>query len=82
MPTWSVNQQFIDSVLDCMPELRDYVVAHTDDVLLFSGSTLEHKRMVDRLLSVLEEKGLKISPTKVQFFCGTVNYKGHVLTSE
>ncbi len=73
-------QQFIDSVLDCMPELRDYVVAHTDDVLLFSGSTLEHKRMVDRLLSVLEEKGLKISPTKAQFFRRTVNYMGHVLT--
>ncbi len=73
-------QEFVDSVLADIPNSKEFLVAHTDDVLVFSRDKKAHKRHIELLLQALRKHGLKISPKKAKFFRQRVDYMGHVLS--
>lgn len=72
-------QQYIQSVLDTVPGANRFVIAHMDDLIIFSKSIQEHFDHLDSLLDALERHGLKISPKKAQFFKSRLEYMGHVI---
>jgi hypothetical protein len=73
-------QQYIQSVLDEIPNSNDYVIAHMDDLIIYSRSVENHFFHIQEILRTLEENGLKISPKKAQLFKSSLTYMGHVIT--
>lgn len=73
-------QQYIQSVLDTIPDSNQFVVAHMDDLIIYSESVEDHFFHIREILSALEENGLKISPKKAQLFKRSLTYMGHVIT--
>ncbi len=57
------------------------VLVYLDDLLVFSKTLEEHEEKLDRLLSRLEEYGLKLNPEKCQFIQPSVKCLGHVVSA-
>ena len=52
---------------------------YLDDVMIFARSFDEHLNRVEIILSKLFESGLKLSPSKCNFFERTIHFLGHVM---
>ena len=80
----SVFQRLMQHVLcDLNPDQGpDFVSVYIDDVLIFSRSVDEHLRHVQLVLDRLRATGLKLKPSKCHFLRQTVDYLGHVITTE
>jgi len=72
-------QCYIQSVLDEIPGSNEFVIAHMDDLIVFSPSDKEHFHHLDILLGTLRSHGLKLSPKKAQFFKSVLEYMGHII---
>ena len=72
-------QQYIQSVLDTVPEGNQFVIAHMDDLIVFSKSVSEHFDHLNFLFDALQSHGLKISPKKAQLFKSRLEYMGHII---
>ena len=57
----------------------DWVV-YIDDVLVFSRTLEEHLHHLQRVITRLQEVGLKLKPAKCHFACEQVQYLGHLIT--
>ena len=57
------------------------VLVYIDDILIMSESFEEHLEMVERVLSVLKEHGMKIKPGKCCWFREEVQFLGHMISS-
>jgi hypothetical protein len=73
-------QQYIQSVLDTIPDSHQFVIAHMDDIIIYSESVEDHFFHIREILVALEENGLKISPKKAQLFKQSLTYMGHVIS--
>ena len=51
-----------------------------DDILIFSQNFEDHLERLERVLSKLKEHGLKLKPSKCEFFKTSVTYLGHVVS--
>ena len=70
-------QMVLERVLDTIPGARDFVIAHMDDLIVFSRNNSDHLRHVELLLRALAEHGLKLSPKKAKFCHSSLEYMGH-----
>jgi hypothetical protein len=69
----------MDKILGNLKEFNKNIVVYTDDILIFSETHEEHLTHIKHLLEVLAKNGLKIAPSKCEFFRKEVKYIGHVL---
>ena len=58
------------------------VLVYLDDLLVFSRTLEEHVQKLDKVLSRLEEFGLKLNPDKCQFVHSSVKCLGHVISAD
>uniref|UniRef100_A0A8C1X488 ribonuclease H n=1 Tax=Cyprinus carpio TaxID=7962 RepID=A0A8C1X488_CYPCA len=65
----------------CMGDLHlEEVLVFLDDLIIFSNTLEEHESRLLRVLSRLQEYGLKLSPEKCKFFQTSVKYLGHIVS--
>ena len=65
----------------CMGELNlKECLIFLDDILVFSQTFEEHLERLEAVFSRLKEHGLKLKPSKCEFFKTKVNYLGHVVS--
>ena len=65
----------------CMGEMNlKECLIFLDDILIFSKTFEEHISRLDAVFSRLKQHGLKLKPTKYEFFKTSVGYLGHVVS--
>ena len=65
----------------CMGELNlKECLIFLDDILVFSQSFEEHLERLEAVFSRLKQHGLKLKPSKCEFFKTKVTYLGHVVS--
>lgn len=64
------------------PYLRKFVLVYMDDILIFSKTAEEHRMHVDLVLQKLREHQLYAKESKCAFGVTTINFLGHVVSSE
>ena len=68
-------QREIQAVLSAFPSNK--VIAYIDDILILSSSFDEHIDLVTKVLTTLETYGIKIKPSKCEWFREEVEFLGH-----
>ena len=65
----------------CMGEfnLKECLI-FLDDILVFSETFEEHLERLEAVFSRLRQNGLKLKPSKCEFFKTSVKYLGHVVS--
>jgi len=58
-----------------------FVYVYLDDLLIVSKTFKEHLEHIDRVLTQLNEAGLRLKPSKCRFAQERVDYLGHTLSS-
>ena len=71
-------QTFMNEILKDLVN-EGHVVVYLDDILIFSNSLEEHRKLVRRVLSVLREHKLFLKPEKCFFEQTEVNYLGLIV---
>ena len=67
----------------CMGELNlKECLIFLDDILIFSATFEEHIKRLDSVFSRLEQHGLKLKPSKCEFFKSSVNYLGNKVSEK
>ena len=65
----------------CMGELNlKECFIFLDDILIFSETFEEHLERLEAVFSRLKQHGLKLKPSKCEFFKTSVTYLGHVVS--
>ena len=65
----------------CMGELNlKECLIFLDDILIFSETFEEHLERLEAVFSRLKQHGLKLKPSKCEFFKTSVTYLGHVVS--
>jgi hypothetical protein len=70
-------QTRINKILGEIQEPNEFCIGIMDDLIVFSKSTEEHHVHLKKILSILQQYGLKISPAKAKLFRQKVTYMGH-----
>ena len=71
-------QRFINA---CLANLNDEICfAYLDDILIFSKTFEEHVTNTLKVLDCLEKKGVKLNPTKCNFFKREIRYLGRLIS--
>ena len=60
----------------------EILLLYLDDILVFSKSFEEHLQRLEIVFNRLRSHGLKIKPSKCQFFHKEVKYLGHIVSGE
>ena len=68
-------QREIQAVLSGFPSNK--VIVFIDDILIMGSSFAEHLTLVFKVLKTLEKYGIKIKPSKCEWFQHEVDYLGH-----
>ncbi|UYV72214.1 K02A2.6-like [Cordylochernes scorpioides] len=58
------------------------VVTYMDDALIYSDSETEHLKILEQVLKIARENGLKFDKTKTQLMQPSVRYLGHIVSTE
>ncbi|UYV84361.1 K02A2.6-like [Cordylochernes scorpioides] len=58
------------------------VVTYMNDVLIYSDSETEHLKILEQVLKIARENGLKFDKTKTQLMQPSVRYLGHIVSTE
>ena len=67
----------------CLHDLNlNICLVYIDDIIVFSKTFEEHLKRLELVLDRLQEKGLKVKPSKCQLLRRRVKYLGHVVTEE
>ena len=63
---------------NCLGELNlTYTLIYLDDVIVYSKTEEEHLVCLRAVLERFMEYGLKLKPSKYNFFCTEISYLGH-----
>ena len=73
-------QFLLEQVIDTIPNARNFVIAHMDDLIIFSKDVQEHMSHIASLLQALGDHGLKLSPKKAMFCRNEIIYMGHKIS--
>ena len=73
----AVFQREMQRILQEFPKCR--VIVYIDDILILGRNFVEHLQLVDQVLSVLQEHGLKIKISKCSWVQPEVKYLGHLV---
>jgi hypothetical protein len=67
----------------CMGDLNlNQCLVFLDDIIVFSSTLDEHISRLESVFDRLSKAGLKLKPSKCDFFKSEVRYLGHIVTSE
>ena len=77
----AIWQNFIQTVLEEIPNYRKHYLAIMDDIMIHSKQS-DHMSLVVKLFKALIRNGLKISPKKCQLFKKKLVYMGHTMVIE
>ena len=67
---------------NCLGELNlMYALIYLDDVIVYSKTEEEHLVCLHAVLERFMEQGLKLKPSKCNFFCTEISYLGHKVSS-
>ena len=58
------------------------LLIYLDDLLIFSDTFEEHLRRLDLVFKILRESNLKLKPSKCQLLRRSVNFLGHLVSSD
>lgn len=65
----------------CMGDLNlQECLIYLDDVLVFSDTFDEHLKRLQGVFQRIEKHGLKLKPSKCEFFKTQVSYLGHIVS--
>ena len=73
----AVFQREMQRILQEFPKAR--VIVYIDDILILGSSFEEHLTLVNKILTVLQEHGLKIKLSKCSWVQPEVKYLGHLV---
>ncbi|KAK6167883.1 hypothetical protein SNE40_021812 [Patella caerulea] len=62
--------------------LEDFAIAYIDDILIYSRSKREHYEHIKLVFDRLRQHGLKLKPSKCNFFQQETKYLGFVITPQ
>ena len=74
----SIFQRIMEGLLQGIPHASIYL----DDILVTGTSEAEHLAILDKVLSRLEEAGLRLKRNKCAFILPSVEYLGHKIPAE
>ena len=67
----------------CLGELHlSWCIIYLDDVILFSRTPEEHLDRLEGVLRKLRQAGLKLKPSKCEFFHDKITYLGHIVSKK
>ena len=67
----------------CLGDLHlNWCIIYLDDVMIFSKSPEEHIEQLDAVLTKIEDAGLKLKPSKCEFFKHRIAYLGHIVSDK
>ena len=67
---------------NCLGELNlTYALVYLDDVVVFSDTEKEHLKRLRAVLECFQEHGLKLKPSKCNFFQTEISYLGHQVSA-
>ena len=65
----------------CLSELHlSWCIIYLDDIIVFSSTPAEHLERLEAVFKRLEAAGLKLKPSKCEFFKRSLVYLGHVVS--
>ena len=59
-----------------------YCIIYLDDIIIFSKTPEEHISRLRKVFQKLDEAGLRLKPSKCEFFKDRLEYLGHVVSSK
>jgi len=73
-------QNILQKIL--MPELGKSCCVYIDDIIIFGATKKQHDENFVRVIKLLKDSGMKISPKKFVFSKPSVKFLGHVISEE
>ena len=68
---------------NCLSELNlTYALIYLDDIVVFSDTEKEHVKRLAAVFERFREHGLKLKPSKCEFFKEEINYLGHRVSAD
>ena len=68
---------------NCLGELNlTYALIYLDNIIIFSDSKAEHVKCLAAVFERFQEHGLKLKPSKCNFFRKEINYLGHHVSAD
>ena len=68
---------------NCLGELNlTYALIYLDDIVVFSDTEKEHVKRLAAVFECFREHGLKLKPSKCEFFKEEINYLGHRVSAD
>ena len=65
----------------CLGELHlDWCIIYLDDIIMFSKNPDEHITRLEGVFEKLAKAGLKLKPSKCEFFRSSLKYLGHIVS--
>ena len=67
----------------CLGDLHlQWCIIYLGDVIVFTKSLEEHQDHLEAVFEKLAKAGLKLKPTKCEFFWNRISYLGHIVSSQ
>ena len=67
----------------CLGELHlDWCIIYLDDIIIFSKNLDDHITRLEGVFEKLAKAGLKLKPSKCEFFRSSLKYLGHIVSKE
>ena len=67
----------------CLGELHlDWCIIYLDDIIIFSKTPDEHIARLEGVFEKLAKAGLKLKPSKCEFFRSSLKYLGHIVSKD
>ena len=60
----------------------NWCIIYLDDVIIFSKTPEEHIERLQAVLHKLRKAGLKLKPSKCEFFRDRISYLGHIVSKD
>ena len=68
---------------NCLGELHlSWCIIYLDDIIVFSDNPADHLQRLHGVFAKLDKAGLKLKPSKCEFFKTKITYLGHVVSSQ
>ena len=79
----NVPAMFQRLMQNCLGELNlTYTLIYLDDVIVYSRTEEEHLTLLRAVFERFRESGLKLKPSKCNFFHTEINYLGHTVSAK
>ena len=68
---------------NCLGELNmNWCIVYLDDIIIFSQDAASHIERLEAVFQKLAKAGLKLKPSKCEFFKKRIKYLGHIVSEE